>query len=351
MTTRQNTSEKGLARWLSEEENPSVRYFTLRDLLDRREDDRELLAAKAAIPTSKIVAKIFSKQKLEGYWEEKANPYHPKYKSSYWQVMTLGQLGMDRGDERVRNACESIFQFQLDEGGFSSYTPKRAFKEYEYLRQKGKKLPSPNEWVPFLVFEHQYSCLTGNMAAALIRIGYGNDPRVRKALEWLVKIQNKDGGWLCPYWRAHIRDKHGCFYGTICPMEAFSEAPREMLTKEMEHTTERGAEFLLMHRLFKADHHGYKVINQSWLKLGFPWFYGYNILRGLDVLTKLGYVEDERLNDAVQVLLQKRCPDGRWILESAPAGRMHANIETVGKPSKLITLIALRVLKRLHKEQ
>jgi len=36
------------------------------------------------------------------------------------------------------------------------------------------------------------------MAAALIRIGYGNDPRVRKALKWLVKIQNKDGGWLCP---------------------------------------------------------------------------------------------------------------------------------------------------------
>jgi len=337
---------ESLVRWLLEEESPSVRYFTLRDLLDREEDDPEVQAAKAAIPTSKVVAKIFSKQRFEGYWEEPANPYHPKYKSSYWQIMTLGQLEMDRNDERVGKACEHIFQFQLDEGGFSSYTPERAFKEYEYLRQKGKKLPLPNEWVPSLVFEHQYSCLTGNMAAALIRIGYGNDPRVRKALEWLVKIQNRDGGWLCPYWRAHVKDKHGCFYGTICPMEAFSEAPRKVLTKEMEQTVERGAEFLLMHRLFKADHHYYKVINQSWLKLGFPWFYGYNILRGLDVLTKLGYTEDERLSDAMQVLLQKRCQDGRWTLESAPAGRMHANIETVGKPSKWITLIALRVLKR-----
>lgn len=27
---------------------------------------------------------------------------------------------------------------------------------------------------------------------------------------------------------------------------------------------------------------------------------------GLDVLTKLGYIEDERLSDAVQLLLQKR---------------------------------------------
>jgi hypothetical protein len=349
MTNSQNVLEKSLVGWLLEEENPSVRYFALKDLLNRREDDRELRAAKNAIPTSKVIAKIFSKQKSEGFWEEPANPYHPKYKSSYWQIMALGQLGMDRNDERVRNACEYVFQFQLDEGGFSSYTPERALKEYEWLREKGKKLPSPDEWAASIVFEHQYSCLTGNMAAALIKIGYVDDPRVRKALEWLVKIQNRDGGWLCPYWRAHIKDTHGCFYGTICPLEAFSEISRKNLTREMEQAIERGAEFFLMHRLFRADHHNYKAIKQSWLRLGFPWFYGYNVLRGLDVLTKLGYVEDERLGDAVQLLLQKRRLDGTWILESAPTGRMQTNLETVGKPSKWITLYGLRVLKRLHK--
>jgi len=341
--------KKSLVGWLLEWENPSVRYFTLKDLLDRKQDDPELQAAKAAIPTSKVITKIFSKQKSQRYWEEPANPYLPKYKSSYWQIMTLNQLGMDISGERLRNACEHVFQFQLDEGGFSSYTPKSALEEYEWLRKKGKKLSPPNEWVSSLVFEHQYSCLTGNMAAALIRIGYLNDPRVRKALEWLVKIQNKDGGWLCPYWQAHAKETHGCFYGTICPLEAFSEAPRKNLTKEMEQAIERGAEFLLMHHLFKADHHNYKVIKQSWLKLGFPWFYGYNILRGLDILTKLGYIEDERLDDAVQVLLQKRGQDGKWILESTPKNKMQANVETVGKPSKWITLITLRALKRLHK--
>jgi len=91
------------------------------------------------------------------------------------------------------------------------------------------------------------------------------------------------------------------------------------------------------------------VINQSWPKLGFPWFYGYNILRGLDILTKLGYVKDERLSDAVQILLQKRQKDGTWMLESAPVGRMQTNIEAKGKPSKWITLIALKVLKHLSK--
>jgi hypothetical protein len=255
--------EKSPINWLLDKANPPVRYFTLRDILGKSENNPQVTGAKQAISESQAVKKILQKQNPEGYWEEPDNPYHPKYKSSYWQIMMLGYLGMDRNDARIRNACEYIFQFQLGDGGFSSLTPKLALKEYELLCEKGKKLPSPNQWTPSLVFEHQYSCLTGNMAAALIRIGYANDPKVMKALAWLVKIQNRDGGWLCPYWRAHIKDKHGCFYGTICPLEAFSEVKKENLTEEMKKTIEKGAEFLLMHHLFKADHHGYEVINQS----------------------------------------------------------------------------------------
>jgi hypothetical protein len=77
------------------------------------------------------------------------------------------------------------------------------------------------------------------------------------------------------------------------------------------------------------------------------WFAGYNILRGLDVLTRLGYVKDDRLDDAVEVLLRKRQSEGIWVLENSPIGRMQANIEMKGQPSKWITLIALRTLKKL----
>jgi len=194
--------------------------------------------------------------------------------------------------------------------------------------------------------EQQFSCLTGNIVASMIRMGYRDDDRVRRALQWLVNIQNKDGGWLCPYWRAHVNDKHRCFHGTICALETFSETPSEELSRGMKKAAKNGAEFLLTHRLFKADHHAYRIINPSWLKLRFPWFHEYSTLRGLDVLTKLGYVEDERLTDAVQALMRKRREDGAWILERTP-GKMHTTIETLGKPSKWITLIALRTLKRL----
>jgi len=352
MATWQHLLSDSPVGWLLEKENPSVRYFTLRDLLDRRETDSELQDARAAIPSSTIMKKLFSKQKREGYWEDPRSPYVPKYKSTYWQIMILGQLGMNKSDERARKACEFILRLQLSEGGFSAYTARQALEKYEWMRSrtalKENLQPEPQAWTESLVREHQYSCLTGNVTAAFLRMGYGGDSRITNALNWLVEIQNTDGGWLCPYWKAHIRDTHGCFYGTICPLEAFSEIPEPLRSALMHHAIEKAAEFMLMHRLYKADHHGYRVINQQWLKFTFPWFYGYNILRGLTVLTKLGYVNDERLVDAAKVLVRKRRSDGTWVLEGAPTGRMQTNIEAVGKPSKWITLNALRVMKRLY---
>jgi hypothetical protein len=336
--------------WLLEVANPSVRYFTLREILDKADDEPQVLETKKTIADSFLARKILQKQRPEGYWEDFNSPYHPKYKSSYWTLMLISQLGMDRNDERIRKACEFIFDLQQPDGAFSSYTPERGREQHERARKKGKKLPSLHEFEDSLKHEHEYSCLTGNVAAALIRLGYGDDTRVKKALEWLVKVQNKDGGWLCPYWRAHVRDKHGCFFGTICPMEAFSVADTTLLTNQMKKTIENGAEFLLMHRLYEADHHGYRPIKKQWLTLSFPLFLGYSILRGLDVITRLGYAKDERLSDALDVLLQKRQHNGTWIVENSHTGRMQANLEPVAKPSKWVTLVALRILKRLGSE-
>ena len=336
--------------WLLEPENPSVRYFAFRDLLDYSEDASEVVEAKRAIRRDEKVSRIFSKQKPEGYWESAEQPYHPKYKSTYWQIMILSQMGLDKGDERIRKACEYAFNFQHEIGGFSSYSSERGLEEYEALKAKGKRLPAREEWVCSKVFEHQYSCLTGNMAAALIRLGYLDDPRVRRALDWLVEVQNRDGGWLCPYWKAHTRDKHSCFMGTITPLDAFSEVPMEHRTPEMKAAIEHGVEFLLMHRLFKADHHDFEVINPSWLNLGFPAFF-YDILRGLQVVTRLGYATDERINDAYELLLQKQTSEGKWILESTPSGRMQTDLEKKGRPSKWVTLSAVNVVKTVQRNR
>lgn len=132
------------------------------------------------------------------------------------------------------------------------------------------------------------------------------------------------------------------------PLDAFAELSPRHRTSGIRGAAMRGAEFLLMHRLYKADHHDFRVIDESWLRFGFPRFF-YDVLRGLDVVTRLGYARDERIDDALELLLQKQGPDGRWLLEQTLSGRMQTNLEQKGKPSKWITLNALRVLKRVSK--
>ncbi len=185
--------------WLLEESNPSVRYFTLLDILDRKRDDAETSEARKRIPTSTAVMRILENQHSQGYWKEPDSPYLPKYKASYWTVMTLAQLGMDGTNENVRKACEHVFRFQTKDGAFLCQTKEELRRLYDRPLASRNKPPSRDEWVSSHLFEQQLSCLTGNISAALMRIGYENDPRVKKALEWLIKIQNRDGGWLCPY--------------------------------------------------------------------------------------------------------------------------------------------------------
>ena len=66
--------------WLIEDDNPSVRYFTLVDLLEKSKEDPEVLKAKAEIMQKGVVPKILARQKEEGYWGEAEKFYTAKYK-------------------------------------------------------------------------------------------------------------------------------------------------------------------------------------------------------------------------------------------------------------------------------
>ena len=69
--------------WLLEENNPSVRYFTLTDILDKDQNDKEVKEAQEKIMAEGLVPKILNKQKIEGYWETAENFYiRTKYKGT-----------------------------------------------------------------------------------------------------------------------------------------------------------------------------------------------------------------------------------------------------------------------------
>ena len=97
--------------WLLEpdEANPGVRYFVLRDLLDRPADDPEVVAAQAEVMRTGPVLAILDAQYPDGYWVKPGPGYSPKYRSTLWSVLFLAQFGADGRDVRIRRAVDHVF--------------------------------------------------------------------------------------------------------------------------------------------------------------------------------------------------------------------------------------------------
>lgn len=317
--------------WLLEEENPSVRYITLRDLVKNRTNEAKISSAREMIMKEGIVPQILSKQKRGGYWEEEDHFYiRNKYKGTVWQFIILAELGADGKDRRIQDSCEYIFDISQDRqsGGFS----------YRGTKQNGGQ------------HSGVLPCLTGNMIWSLIVFGYLDDARVKKGLQWIVDylrfddgIEKAPEGW--PYDRFdQCWGKHTCHLAVVKPLKALAEIPLTKRTKDIERTISQGAEYLLKHHLFKRSNDLNRVAKPKWTKLGFPLMWDTDALEMLGILGGLGYKE-ARMQEAIDLVLSKQDDNGRWPLENTYNGRFQVNIERKGKPSKWITLNALKALK------
>ena len=110
--TRTTTLHGNPVPWLLEEENPPVRYWSLRDLLDRPADDPEVKTARAAIPNCPPVAELLAAQKRGGNWV-KRDYYLPKHHGTFWTLSLLADAGLTAENEQIGRACAFMFSFQL----------------------------------------------------------------------------------------------------------------------------------------------------------------------------------------------------------------------------------------------
>jgi len=194
-------------------------------------------------------------------------------------------------------------------------------------------------------------CLVGNTARALVKFGYVDDRKVESAFRWLVRNQKPNGGWHC--W-----GKNGVIDGWE-GMSAFAVYPRQRWTRSMKGAVDRGLEFYLERHLL---HQGRRY--DPWYRLHFPYHYYYDVLVGLEFVTALGRGDDLRAKTAIELLKKKKLRDGRWLMDAVHPDYLNAgklprwfpkyrdrlkpfSLEAAGEPSKMITLRALRLLKRL----
>jgi len=320
--------------WLLKDNNPSVKYFTLIDVLEKAENDPKARKTKEEIMKKGVVPKILDKQKEGGYWEDSQNFYTAKYKGTVWQIIILAELGADGKDDRIRKACEFILENSQDResNGFSMWVSTK----------KGEGRATGV--IP---------CLTGNLVYSLIKLGYLKDERVQNSINWITTYQRFDDGiknapkdW--PYERFVICwGKHSCHMGVVKALKALAEIPPNQRNKKVKNTIEEGVEYLLKHHIYKRSHNLGRVSKPGWLRFGFPLMYQTDVLEILGILTRLGY-HDERMQEAIDLLISKQDNQGKWKLESTFNGRFQTNIEHKGKASKWITLNALKVLKNFY---
>ena len=325
MAKRSNDTDKVL-EWLLEEEQPSVRYLALTRLLGKREGDPQAKAARRSIAHTGWAAQILEQQDERGFWAGDKSLYRPKYLSTNWMLLILADLGLTREDPRVRRSCEMwIDQFAKPDGGFSPDKSGRS-----------------------------HLCTAGNTARALVKLGYVDLPKVRSAFEWLAKSRDKLGGWSC-FGSGRNLDSWEA-------LSAFAVYPKVRWTPAMKEAVELGAQFFLERELhLQGDAYA------PWYRFHYPVHYYYDLLVGLDCLTALGYGGDPRMKHALAVLKKKRRADGRWNLDAVHPDveggmgewmRKHPKqaptpfaLEQVGKPSKMITLTALTVLRRIEESK
>ena len=300
--------------WLLELENPAVRHSTLRYLLDRPADDPEVLASQAAIPDYPPIAELLASQKPDGFWV-KRDYYLPKHNGTFWVLCILGDVGLTAEHTQIQQSCDFMFTFQREHGPFC-----------RRRRVSGRGIVWGTEPGP---------CTHARIVRFLIQFGYGDDPRVRAAIDWLLASQRSDGMWDCgrPGRPGCLRATHDLLRVAALDSEA-----------TVHPAVTRGAA-TVCDLLMKGGMNRYHV-GIPWTTLQWPPF-DYSLASTLDSLARLGYTLDHpRIAEATDYLLSRQLTDGAWPLDQT-SSRPPFDPGPPGKPNKWVTLEALKALRLL----
>jgi hypothetical protein len=208
----------------------------------------EYLASNAALESIEI----------DAYW--------PKWSGPWWQMMLLHEMGLTSSipEPAITAVVEAL------DTRFLKFFP---FHESE--------VPEGRDPLNSVACH----CQLGTVHQLLFTYGVDVDKKLPWLRPWYLRYQMQDGGLNCDeaaYTRPVCKSS---VVSTLPPLEAVLICtPREFTTEERSFLS-RGADYLIEKKLFRAASSG-KPIDADWLKLCFPRFYHYDVLRGLSFLLK-----------------------------------------------------------------
>jgi hypothetical protein len=182
----------------------------------------------------------------------------------------------------------------------------------------------------------------------LEKFGYGGEPAVGKAREWLTRLV-RDNGWPCAVspelgnWRGPGRKSDPCPYANLVMLKALSQAP-----KGDQAAARRGTEMILSQWADRQENHAYMFyMGTDFCKPKAPMVW-YDILHVLHVLTEFPWTRsDPRLLDMARYLDAWFDEAGRITPASVWKAWEGWEFGQKREPSRWVTLLAQMALQRV----
>lgn len=301
-------SEESVIDWLLAGDS-AIRWQVMRDLLDEPAETwgRE----RARTVETGCVAELLGYQGSDGEWPK------GRWTASTWTLLLLVAYGIPEGHSAARIPLERLFDRFMPAG-------------------------------------HDVDCAYMLRRVDLCHLGFWvglgahfvpEDPRLSPLGAAVLSAQYDDGGWNCQM-RNYPGRRHSSFHTTFNVLENLRIAAERGIVPigAFRLAEARAAEFMLSHRLYRSDRTG-EVISERFTDLTYPWHWHYTFLRGLDYLRRTPSISDERLADPIDLLRDKRKPNGRWPLQKRIPGKLLVETDKPGQESRWNTLRGLRVLR------
>lgn len=201
----------------------------------------------------------------------RADPYWPKWNSTWWHMLLLHEMG---ATELIPSSIVGVYI--------------QCLKHYSV-----KHFPIQPDEMPAGVDPYRdcpCHCQLGNVYQVLAARGVDVDRELPWMRPWFLRYQMSDGGLNCDN-DAYLVQKEvpSSMVGTIACFEAvLMYTPRPWTAEEIQFL-DRAANFLMTRelRLGSATQHNASERESAklWTELIFPRYYFYDVLRGLSALT------------------------------------------------------------------
>jgi hypothetical protein len=305
--SRESTADSETVSWLLE--GPAwLRYAVERQLLDRMPD-------AAPVLKDSDIAAIISRLKgnQAGIPAIKAGRVHyTETGKAYWDLFFLADIGLTIEDAGLAEEVENLLRLQSPDGTFT--------------------LP-PN-------VRDDYFCMSAILIASIARMGYRDDPRIRKYIQAILESQGRGGGWDC----------YGDSFGLeSCPMDNLNIL---MLLGQYEQYQNSPAfngaiDLLLEHWETRAHLYGFGI-GRRFRSLQYP-AVKYGILRVLDVLSLFPYAVAKPGFRGMLEYAHRKAQDGKYHAEIADSAYAGLDFGQTGEPSRWLTFLINRIERRVSR--